>query len=326
MTNATTGSERVVPGQQPAGEQPAWLARLVQPVRTHWQFSLVLLAGLVARIVVVLGYPPVFWFSDSYNYLYDAVTHIPDEVRPNGYPFLLSLLLPLHSDYAISLLQAAMGLGVAIAIYALLRHRGLPWWGASLPALPVLFDSYELHLEHQIAADTLFMFLVTLAVVMLCWSDRPSALAMAVTGLLIGYATLVRSVAEPLLAVVFVVMLVRRVGWRRLAALAVAGVVPIAGYMIWFHSSYGKYALSESDGTLLYSRVSTFAKCSDIETVRQPDVPVRPHQARIPAGRRPVHLGGLRAAALSEHPDAGVREARLGHLEAFHARDQPRHA
>ena len=263
MTNATTGSDRVVPGQQqPAQAPPTLLARLIQPVRTHWQFSLVLLAGLVARIVVVLGYPPVFWFSDSYNYLYDAVTHIPDEVRPNGYPFLLDLLLPLHSDYAISLLQAAMGLAIAVAIYALLRHRGLPWWGASLPTLPVLFDSYELHLEHLIAADTLFIFLVTLAVVMLCWSDRPSVLAMAVTGLLIGYATLVRSVGEPLLAVIFVAMLVRRVGWRRLAALAVAGIVPIAAYMMWFHGSYGKYALSESSGTLLYGRVSTFAECS----------------------------------------------------------------
>ncbi len=265
MTNATTGSERVVPGQQPAREQPGLLARLIQPVRAHWQFSLVMLAGLVVRIVVMLGYPPVFWFSDSYNYLYDAVTHVPDEVRPNGYPFLLNLLLPLHSDYAISLLQAAMGLGVAIAIYALLRHRGLPWWGASLPALPVLFDSYELHLEHTVAADTLFLFLVTLAVVMLCWSDRPSVLVMVVTGLLIGYATLVRSVGEPLLAVVFVAMLVRRVGWRRLAVLAVAGIVPIAGYMIWFHSSYSKYALSESNGTLLYSRVSTFAECSNMK-------------------------------------------------------------
>src|SRR5579859_8123986 len=163
VTNATTGSERVVPGQeQPAGKQPALLPRLVQPVRTHWQFSLVLLAGLVARFVVMLGYPPVFLFSDSYNYLYDAVTHIPDEARPNGYPFLLDLLLPLHSDDAISLLQAAMGLGTAVAIYALLRHRGLPWWGASLPTLPVLFDSYELHLEHLIAADTLFMFVATL--------------------------------------------------------------------------------------------------------------------------------------------------------------------
>jgi hypothetical protein len=266
VTNATTGSERVVPGQrQPARGQATLLTRLIQPVRTHWQFSVVLLAALVARIVVVLGYPPVFWFSDSYNYVYDAVTHIPDAVRPNGYPFLLDLLLPLHSDYAISLLQAAMGLGVGVAIYALLRHRGLPWWGASLPTLPVLFDSYELHLEHLIAADTLFMFLVTVAVVMLCWSDRPSVLAMGVAGLLIGYATLVRSVGEPLLAVVFVAMLVRWVGWRRLAALAITGIVPIAAYMVWFHGSDGKYALSESSGAFLYSRVSTFAECSSMK-------------------------------------------------------------
>ena len=71
---------------------------------------------------------------------------------------------------------------MGVAIYALLRHRGLPWWGASLPALPVLFDSYELHLEHQVAADTLFIFLATIALVILCWSDRPSVPVMAVAG------------------------------------------------------------------------------------------------------------------------------------------------
>ncbi len=190
MTNTTTGSERVVPGQQPpAGERRPLLARLVRPAVTHWQFSLVVVAAIVMRIVVVLGYPPIFWFSDSYNYLHDAVTHVPDQVRPNGYPFLLDLLLPLHSYYAIGLLQAAMGIAVGVAIYALLRHRGLPWWGAILPALPVLFDAYELHLEHMITADPLFIFLVTIAVVILCWSDRPSILTMAVAGLLIGYAT-----------------------------------------------------------------------------------------------------------------------------------------
>jgi hypothetical protein len=36
------------------------------------------------------------------------------------------------SDYTIGLLQAAMGVVMGIAIYALLRHRGLPWWGATL--------------------------------------------------------------------------------------------------------------------------------------------------------------------------------------------------
>ncbi len=213
---------------------------------------------------MIFGYPPIFWFNDSYNYLYDAVTHQPDAVRPNGYPFLLDLLLPLHSAYPLAVLQAAMGVAIGVAIYALLRHRGLPWWGAALPPLPVLFDSYELHLEHQVTADTLFIFLATIAVVILCWSDRPSVMAMAVAGLFIGYATVVRSVGEPLLIVALVGMLARRVGWRRLATLAVAGIVPVGAYMIWFHSTYGHYALTESSGTFLYSRVSAFADCAKI--------------------------------------------------------------
>ena len=268
MTNTTTGSELVVPGQQPpAVARNPLLASLVRPAVTHWQFSLVVVAAIVVRIVVVLGYPPIFWFSDSYNYLQDAVTNVPDLVRPNGYPFFLELLLPLHSDDAIGLLQAAMAVAVGVAIYALLRHRGLPWWGAALPALPVLFDAYELHLEHMVTADPLFIFLVTIAVVILCWSDRPSVWTMVLAGLIIGYATIVRSVGEPLLVVVLIGMLFRRVGWRRLVALAVAGVVPIGLYMVWFHQSTGKYALSESS-VFLYSRVSTFAQCS-----KMPDLP-----------------------------------------------------
>jgi len=287
LTNATTGSERVVPGQPPpANERGSLPARLVRPVVTHWQFGLVVLAAVVMRIIVVLGYPPILWFSDSYNYIQDAVTHIPDEVRPNGYPFFLDVLLPLHSDYAIGLLQAAMGVGIGVAIYAVLRHRGLPWWGATLPALPVLFDSYELHLEHMITADPLFIFLVTIAVIILCWSDRPSFLAMAVAGLFIGYATVVRSVGEPLLILVLIAMLARRVGWRRLVTLAVAGIVPIGAYMIWFHNTYGQYALTESSGSFLYSRVSTFAECSkmnvpaDLKFLCDP----YPPQDRPPAG------------------------------------------
>ena len=265
MSNATTGSDRVVPGQQPPEQRDSRLARLARPAVTHWQFTVVVAAAIAVRLIVILGYPPIFWFDDSYNYLYDAFTHIPDQVRANGYPFFLELLLPLHSDYPIGLVQAAMGVVMGVLIYALLRHRGLPWWGAALPALPVLFDSYELHLEHMVTADTLFIFLVTVAIAMLCWSDRPSVPVMAVSGLLIGYATVVRSVGQPLLVVVLLAMLVRRVGWRRMGMLLVAAVVPIVAYMAWFHGVYGKYALTESRGPFLYSRVSTFAECSKIK-------------------------------------------------------------
>jgi hypothetical protein len=62
--------------------------------------------------------------------------------------------------------------------------------------------------------------------------------------------------------VVIIGMLARRAGWRRLLALAVAGIVPIGLYMVWFHQNTGKYALTESSGSFLYSRVSTFADCS----------------------------------------------------------------
>jgi hypothetical protein len=253
-------------------------------VATHWQFIVVLVAAILMRIIVILGYPPILWFNDSYNYVYDAVTHIPDPIRPNGYPFFIALLLPLHNAYPLTLLQAGMGVIMGVIIYALLRHRGLPWWGATLPALPVLFDSYELHLEHMITADTLFIFLCTVAIVILCWSDRPSVLVMTVAGLLIGYATVVRSVGQPLLAVVLVAMLLRRVGWARLVTLLVAGILPIAAYMIWYHGTYGRYALTESSGTFLYSRVSAFAECDKIK----PPADVRALCDPTPPRLRPV--------------------------------------
>lgn len=258
------------PGNADSGRASARLitlpARVGRNIRTHWQFSLVILAAVIMRVMVVAGYPPIMWFNDSFNYFSDAVTHIPDSARPNGYPFFLSLVLvPLHNMYPVAILQAAMGVAMGIAIYALLRHRGLPWWGAALPTLPVLFDVFELQVEHLITADTLFTFLVTIALVICCWRDRPSIPAMAVTGLMIGYATIVRSVGEPLLVLFILGMLLRWVGWRRLAVLAVAGVVPIVAYMAWFHHTTGKYAITESSGTFLYSRVSTFAECSKID-------------------------------------------------------------
>jgi hypothetical protein len=248
------------------GSRLGWLAAMPQrsarTVRTHWQFSLVLLAAALLRIVVILGYPPIMWFNDSFNYFTDAINQTPDYVRPNGYPFFLTVLLPLHNFYLVAVAQAALGVGMGVLIYALLRRRGLPWWGGTLLALPVLFDVFEMQIEHLITADTLFTFLVTLAIVICCWRDRPSVVALAIVGLIIGYATIVRSVGQPLLVVFAVGMLARRVGWRRLAALVVAGVVPIAAYMIWFHHYSGKYALNEASGSFLYSRVSTFAECS----------------------------------------------------------------
>ena len=237
-----------------------WL-KLTAVVRANRTFSIILLAAAVLRLIAMLGYPPAMFFNDSYNYMTDAVTKTPDMVRSDGYPLFLYVLLPFHNLNVVTGLQALMGLAMGTGIYAVLRHRGLPWWGATIPALPVLFDVFEVQLEHMIAADVLFYTLVTLVLVLLCWWDRPPLWIAVLAGLATGYATTVRTVGEPLLVLVIIGMLLRRMGWQRVVATAVAGVLPIFGYMIWFHSFTGKYALDESTGTFLYSRVQSFADC-----------------------------------------------------------------
>jgi type III secretory pathway component EscS len=222
----------------------------------------VLAVAALLRIVVMLGYPPAMFFNDSYNYMTDAVTAVPDGVRSSGYPLFLRVLEPLHSLNVVTGLQALMGLAMGTAIYALLRRRGLPWWGATLCALPVLFDVFELQLEHMVASDVLFYTLLTAAVVLLCWWDRPPVAVAALVGLLVGYAATVRNVGEIMLVFIVIGMLARRMGWRRIAATVIVGVVPIVGYMVWFHASYGKYAMNEATGTFLYSRVQSFADCA----------------------------------------------------------------
>jgi hypothetical protein len=235
--------------------------------------------------VVLLGYRPILFYSDSYNYITDAVSKYPDVVRSDGYPLLLFLLLPFRSFTLVAVLQAAMGLVMGIAIYAVLRRRGLPWWGAALPALPVLFDVFELQLEHMVMSDVLFIFLVTIAVVALCWFDRPPLAVCVAAGLLIGYAGIVRAVGEPLLLVLAAGLLLRRVNWRRVALMVVAGILPIAGYMVWYHGFYGKYALDGSSGTFLYSRVSSFAECQKMSLPQNLKVlcDPRPLAARPPS-------------------------------------------
>ena len=234
-------------------------------VRANRPFTIVVIVAALLRLIVMLGYPPAMFFNDSFNYLTDAYTKTPDLVRSDGYPLFLFLLLPFHSLNVVTGLQALMGLAMGVGIYAVLRRRGLPWWGATIPALPVLFDVFELQLEHLIAADVLFYTIVTLVLVLLCWWDRPPLWVAVLVGLATGYATTVRTVGEPLLVLVLIGMILRKMGWRRVAATFAAGVLPILGYVIWFHSYTGHYALDESNGTFLYSRVQSFADCTRMD-------------------------------------------------------------
>jgi hypothetical protein len=215
---AQPGSDRDEPGSRmraPLPKPPRRAARTGAVwafVDRHWIIGTLLVAAAALRVTAIIGYRPALWFNDSFQYVSDAVFRMPSTERPSGYSLFLILLQPLHSFLAVVIAQHLMGLASGVMIYALLRRRGLPDWGACLASLPVLFDAYQVQLEHLVMSDALFTFLVTAAVVLLCWRDRPSVLTAVAAGLLTGAAALVRTVGLPLLAVVAVCLLIRKAG------------------------------------------------------------------------------------------------------------------
>jgi hypothetical protein len=267
LTSQPTAAPPAEPGASAlADDGHHWRGRSLAAIRSHRLFVAVLAAAAALRAVVMLGYPPVMWFNDSYTYVQDAVHQIADESRPSGYPIFLWILEPFHSFTLVALVQHLFGLAIGTGIYLLLRRRGLPAWAATLAAVPVLFDAYQVQLEQQIMSDTLFMALLTAAIIVLCWNgDRLSWQAAAAAGLLIGMATVVRSAGEPLVIVVALCLLVRRVGWRAITALLATGVITILAYVTGVYVQHGTFQETTSDGVFLYGRVMSFANCATIK-------------------------------------------------------------
>lgn len=247
----------------PSRRSPARFAALAD----HRIFTVVLVLAAALRVVTMLGYRPaqLYWY-DSFSYLDTAVHLRPSAAfHPIGYPLFLRALWPFHSVEVIVAAQHVMGLVTGVLIYALLRRRSLPGWGAALAAAPILFDASYLRLEHAVLSDTQFIFLVVAGLTVLMWSPRLSVRAAVGAGLLFALAALTRTIALPLLLLVLVVLAVQRLGWQRLAAVAVAGTLPLAAYAAWYGTHHGRFTLSGADGVALWARTMTFADCAVIK-------------------------------------------------------------
>ncbi|WP_406311939.1 hypothetical protein OHA77_25045 [Streptosporangium sp. NBC_01639] len=240
-----------------------WAARLWAFLRRHHLFAAVLSLAFVLRVVTMLGYGPALWFNDSFEYVSGAINPgRPSALRPNGYSFWLLLLRPFHSFGLVAFTQHLMGLSIAVLVYALLRRRfGLPGWGATLATVPVLFDAYQLQLEHLVMSDTMFMLLVVGVITLVLWHPKMSWRLGAVIGLLLALTALTRSIGLPILVLVVVYLLIKRTGWKPIAAMVTACALPVVGYMAWFASTYGNFAMTNSDGAILYMRTALFADC-----------------------------------------------------------------
>ncbi|MEU5880143.1 hypothetical protein [Spirillospora sp. NPDC047279] len=241
----------------------------------HRGFVVVLGVAALIRLVAMIGYQPALFFNDSYDYVHVAVRPHPHPLRPDGYAFLLLILRPFHSFALVTAVQHLMGLAMGAMIYALVRRRfRLPRWGATLAAVPVLFDAYQIQLEHLVLSDTMFTFLAVSAVFLLLWHDTLTWRLSAALGLLAGLAWLTRSVGLLVLLGLLGFMLLRRADRRMIMVMLAAAVLPVIAYMGWYKVDHGKFAMTESNGIFLYARVYKFADCHKIKNLPVEEMPL----------------------------------------------------
>jgi hypothetical protein len=234
--------------------------------RRHRIFTVAVILSLVPRILAILAFRPALLTADSFLYMQGAVHHILGVIRPSGYSLFLALLQFLPNPLlVVTVLQHLMGIAVAVIVYALLRYWGLPGWGATLAALPTLFDTRQIALESYILPDSLFCLVLVIAVALLLTKQTPRRWQCVVAGLLMAYVTVLRGNGLPLAVVVAAFLLIRKVGWRALAAGAAAFAIPVLGYLLVFHAQYGQFNLTNSDGLFLWSRTTSFANCAVIK-------------------------------------------------------------
>jgi hypothetical protein len=286
QSDATAGSPR-----QAAGWPRQALSRLRTLAVENKLFTWALAAGALLRLITELGYPGALWFAgDSYVYLGAALRPQPNLSKTTGYSFFLRALLPFHSLTLVTVVQHLMGLAVAVMIYVLLRHYNVSKLWSTVATLPVLLDGYVIEDEHLIMTETLFTFLLVVALLMLLWRREVSWWVALIAGLLAGYAAIVRTEGAIVLAIFPLFLLIR--GWRSLhgwlaaIALSVGCLLPVASYIGWFHDVTGQYNVTMSDGFYLWGRVSSFANCAVIKpTGAQAQVcPTEPLSTRTPPG------------------------------------------
>jgi hypothetical protein len=240
-------------------------------------FSWALAAGALLRLITILGYPgALFFYGDSYVYLGAALRPQPNLSKVVGYSFFLRALLPFHSLTLVAVLQHLMGLSVAVMIYVLLRRNGVSKTWSAVATLPQLLDGYIIEDEHLIMTETLFTFLLMIAMLIVLWKPRPAWWSLLIAGVLVGCASVVRTDGEVMLAVIPLFLLLRNWSWKTVRGwlmaivFGVASLLPMAAYEGWFHDYYPQpqyhaYETSLAQGFFLWGRVSSFANCAVIK-------------------------------------------------------------
>jgi hypothetical protein len=326
-----------------ARDAVSWLRRagaaLLGAVRDNKLFTGALAIGALIRLVTILGYPGALWFAgDSYVYLGAALRPQANLSKSTGYSLFLRLLLPFHSLTLVVALQHLMGLADAVLIYALLRHSKVSKKWATVASLPMLLDSFVIEDEHLVMTEALFTFLLLAGLAIVLWKPRLAWWKALIVGLLIGYAAIVRTDGVIVLVIFPLFVLIRGWGWKTVSGwvsaivMCVGILVPVGAYATWFHSEWGHWNVTMTDGFYLWGRTSSFANCAIIKpTGEEAKVcPSEPFSQRTPPGdfiwhAKEVHgnldsVGGPTSAAanslLTDFAITAVEKQPLSYVKA----------
>src|SRR6266436_3345171 len=239
-------------------------AGLASIVRRNRLLAILLAAGLVLRVLTQLAYHPALLFIDSIKYLFGAYAGND----PPGYELILKVFLRVGTLPMVVAVQHLLGLAMAVALYLILRRRGVPRWLAALATAPILLDAYQLQIEQSIMPDTAFEALIVAGLVGLLWQPRPRPWMVLAAGLALGVSATVRQVGEIFILPALVYVLITVPGWRvkliKAAALCAAFALPILAvsfrnYVVIKHFSLAPYAA----GTI-YGRAGAAADCATL--------------------------------------------------------------
>ena len=246
----------------------------------YWPLVALCAAGVALRVLVMVTYSSavfVFYNGDSIRYARIAAPGyhsglFSDPFAPAGYPAFLKLLRDIWSALPFTVgVQHALGIAIALLLYAVVRRLGTPRGVALLPAAVVLLSGDQLFLEHSLLSETFWAVLVTGGLYALIRGARdgegdPRWLIAA--GLMLAGSALARQISIPLLLVagVWVACAVRgRVSRRAVAVATTLGpaLVMLGLYVGVAHLEHGVSGLGGRSGWQLYGRVAQFADCAD---------------------------------------------------------------
>ncbi len=255
--------------------------------RRHWLIAALLAAGAALRVITQLAYQPALLYIDSFSYLTNLGPLRAGGSQPIGYVLLLRPLVALGGLAFVAAAQHLLGLAMGLGVYLLLVRAGARRWVAGLAAAPVLLDAYQLQIEQNVMADTLFEALLVLAVAALLWRRPLTAWSAALAGLSLGAAAVTRLVGEPLILAALAFTLLAVAGLRRKAlvagALVGAFAAPLVGYMLFTQAQSGSFGVSGASTRMLYGRLATVVDCAklDMPAYERPLCPTQPVGQRM---------------------------------------------